>query len=237
VRNVLLALFGVVAFGPLVALATVAFQQLLDPQTRAQLLAAGPSIRQVLLLLRSAAFALSVAAGATVLGVVAASALWQWSRGVWRHWRWWFLLLLFIPPYLQAQAWLSALAMTSAALGGATGVASASGGLAAWWAEVMLYAPLTAGLALLGLCSVEPLTNVDAAAQDRLVALLSRWQHECGAAMIYVSHCLSEAQRLCPRVLVLDDGQLRPSSSEDLASAPEPGPQLPGYSQPPVSTL
>jgi iron(III) transport system permease protein len=155
-RNVLLALFAVIACGPLVALALVAIQQLLEPGTRAQLLAAGPSSRQVLLLLRSAAFAFSVAAGAAVLGVVAASALWQWSRGVWRQLRWWFLLLLFIPPYLQAQAWLSALAMTSAALGGAPGVASASGGLAAWWAEVLLYAPMTAGLALLGLCAVEP---------------------------------------------------------------------------------
>jgi iron(III) transport system permease protein len=156
VRNVLLAVFAVVAFGPLIALAFAAFQQLLDPQTREQLLAAGPSLRQVLLLLHSAAFALSVAAGATMLGVVAASALWQWSRGAWRHLRWWFLLLLFIPPYLQAQAWLSALAMTSAALGRAAGVAGASGGLAAWWAEVMLYTPMTVGLALLGLCAVEP---------------------------------------------------------------------------------
>jgi iron(III) transport system ATP-binding protein len=62
----------------------------------------------------------------------------------------------------------------------------------------------------------EPLTNVDAAAQDMLVALLSQWQREYGAAMIYVSHSLSEVQRLCPRVLVLDDGQLRPSTSDDL---------------------
>lgn len=72
----------------------------------------------------------------------------------------------------------------------------------------------------------EPLANVDAAAQDMLLALLARWQHECGAAMIYVSHCLSEVQRLCPRVLVLEDGQLRPASSEDLATAPEQGPHL-----------
>lgn len=157
VRRVALSIYLLIAFGPILVLALHGLQQYLDPLAKPELLAAGITLRQLRLLLSSAGLALLIAASSTVLGILAASALWQWTRGPLRALRYWFLLLLFIPPYLQAQAWLSALAATGAALGGAGAAVLPHSWFVAWWVEATIYAPLVAGLALLGLCAVDPL--------------------------------------------------------------------------------
>lgn len=157
VRRTALAIYLLIAIGPIVVLAAHGLLQFTDPRARPELLAAGITLRQLRLLLSSAGFALLVAVSSTALGVLAATALWQWSRGSLRVLRYWFLLLLFIPPYLQAQAWMSALAATGTALGGTAAAISSHSWLVAWWVEATIYAPLAAGLAMLGLSAIDPL--------------------------------------------------------------------------------
>lgn len=111
------------------------------------------SARRLELLVRSAGQALVVAAGATLLGTLAALFLWTWQAGRGQHFpsavRWLIFLLAPLPPYIHALAWL--------ALANAVGAAGAAGRgvVMSAWVQVMAYLPLTTALALVGLESVE----------------------------------------------------------------------------------
>ena len=105
------------------------------------------SLRRLELLGRSTGQALAVAAGATLLGTLAALFLWGWQG---RGWpgpaRWLIFLLAPLPPYIHALAWM---ALASAV--GATG----RGVVMSAWVQVMAFLPLSTALALVGLESVE----------------------------------------------------------------------------------
>jgi len=157
------------------------------------MLEASLSLRQLKLLLTSAGFALLVAAAAAALGGLAASALWQWSRAGLRVLRWSFLLLLFVPPYLQAYAWTSALAATNFRLGGSGAVSPVQSWILAWWAETLIYAPLTVGLALLGHCALNPrlleaarLLRPDHAVWGRVALPLAWPSLAAGAGLVFL---------------------------------------------------
>jgi iron(III) transport system permease protein len=109
------------------------------------------SARRLGLLGRSAGLALAVAAGATLLGMLAALFLWRsplrwgWNSSKLRHLpgaaRWLIFLLAPLPPYIHALAWM--------ALTASVGVVMSA------WVQVMAFLPLTTALALVGLESVE----------------------------------------------------------------------------------
>ena len=106
------------------------------------------SARRLGLLGRSAGLALAVAAGATLLGTLAALFLWRRPGGL-RPARWLIFLLAPLPPYIHALAWMT--------LAGAVDVSGSAGrgvGMSAW-VQVMAFLPLTTALALIGLESVE----------------------------------------------------------------------------------
>ena len=117
------------------------------------------SVRRLGLLGRSAGLALAVAAGATLLGTLAALFLWRsplrWGDGpggmrrLPGAARWLIFLLAPLPPYIHALAWM--------ALAGSADVSGPSGGgvVMSAWVQVMAFLPLTTALALVGLESVE----------------------------------------------------------------------------------
>lgn len=111
------------------------------------------SARRLELLARSAGQALAVAAGATLLGTLAALLLWTWQAGRSQHFpsavRWLIFLLAPLPPYIHALAWM--------ALADAVGAAGTAGRgvVMSAWVQVMAYLPLATALALVGLESVE----------------------------------------------------------------------------------
>lgn len=154
-RRCALACYLVLVYGPILALVLLTVQQLADPQVAPDLHRAGLNLRQLTLLARSAGLALLVALCAMAAGTLAATALWQWTRGPRCVLRWWFLLLLFIPPYLQAQAWRDAVLAAISMLGASPAAGATSWGMS-WLIEVLIYMPLATGLALLGLVHVDP---------------------------------------------------------------------------------
>jgi iron(III) transport system permease protein len=146
-RKAGLIIFLIVVFGPIAALLLAAIFSLLSPGGIEDFKGAIPSTRHLGLLLKTFLFCLCVASGSSILGILAGSVLWRWQRGIGAWLRWLVLFLIIIPPYVHALAWTSAFNGLNAALQGWTG---------AWWVEVMAYAPITIGLALLGFASVDP---------------------------------------------------------------------------------
>jgi len=100
------------------------------------------SLRRLDLLARSTGQALAVAAGATLLGTLAALFLWRLHGAV----RWLIFLLAPLPPYIHALAWM--------AIAAAMGAPQRGVGMSAW-VQVMAFLPLSTALALVGLESVE----------------------------------------------------------------------------------
>jgi peptide/nickel transport system permease protein len=54
----------------------------------------------------------------------------------------------------------------------------------------------------------EPVTALDADLRAEMLELLQRLSHESGTAMLVVSHELQVLEDLCPRICVLDGGQI-----------------------------
>ncbi len=112
--------------------------------------------RQFYLLLKSAGFAIAVTIADVLIAVFAASRFWTWNTRV----SWTVAALLFsmiaIPPYIHILAWRFAIDWLNAQLG-TVGLPELvfSGWGAAWWVQTMALAPVSTGLALLGLYSVD----------------------------------------------------------------------------------
>jgi iron(III) transport system permease protein len=122
-----------------------------------------PNERRLLLLGRSIGLAASVSAGSTVLGLFAGSVLWRWRSGAGRLLRWFLLALVPIPAYLHALGWSSFMVKLNAALT-ALGIPHLAfrGWGASWWVQLMAFAPISIGFALIAFESIDP-TMIDAA--------------------------------------------------------------------------
>lgn len=150
-----LLLFLLTVFAPLVALLSGSIRDNGAGHT-AWLGLAIPWGRRGLLLLRSVALAAAVAGGGLVLGFLAAGVLWRWQTGRKAWLRWLLLALAPLPPYVHALAWSAAAAFVNRLLQSFLGFSlSGSGFFSSWWVQVMALLPLSVGLALVGLESVE----------------------------------------------------------------------------------
>ncbi len=114
------------------------------------------SARRLGLLGRSAGLALAVAAGATLLGSLAALFLWgsngRRSGGLPRlpgATRWLIFLLAPLPPYIHALAWMALASSVDASGAAGRGVVMSA------WVQGLAFLPLATALALVGLESVE----------------------------------------------------------------------------------
>lgn len=116
-----------------------------------------PIGRQLDLLAQSVLFSACVATGVACLGMLCGVFLWRLRSPAGIYLRWFCVLVLAIPPYIHAMAWMS----LSQGLGYLEPVFKVSawlprGWFAAWWVEVMALTPLGTGMTLLGLESVTP---------------------------------------------------------------------------------
>jgi iron(III) transport system permease protein len=116
-----------------------------------------PIGRKLDLFIRSLELAVGVAISGMVLGILGAIFLWRWRTGIRAHLRWSVLLLIVIPPYVHALAWVSAINGINSLLN-AIGFPNIpfQGWLASWWIQLMALVPITIGLTLIGLESVDP---------------------------------------------------------------------------------
>ena len=147
-----LLIFIIVVLGPLLALLAETIPALAEGNS-SWLLLALPSGRRLSLLANSVGLACSVAAGDIGLGVLGGLVLWRWDKGRLSRLRWLVLIAAPVPAYIQALAWTSvAGSLNSFGLN----LLPSQGFAAAWWIELMAYAPLSVGLTLLGLKSLEP---------------------------------------------------------------------------------
>jgi iron(III) transport system permease protein len=100
-----------------------------------------PSGRVFGLLVNSVILALCVAVSATVIGVLAGTWLWTNDRGIRGYLPWALLVFIPLPSTLYYFAWSSLLPLT--------------GGISAWWIQVMMYLPLLTIFSYIGLRLVE----------------------------------------------------------------------------------
>ncbi|MFC2101909.1 ABC transporter permease [Bacteroidota bacterium] len=135
-------ILGLILFGPLIALlAETIVLQIHDPGEGLSLIL--PTGRCATLFLRTIGLGLSVSLTGMVAGVMIASVLWRWNRGKVRQLRWLILVFAAIPPYIHALAWTSLISPVAM-----------NGWWASWWVQLMSFLPIAAGLALVGLESV-----------------------------------------------------------------------------------
>ncbi|NYT06357.1 MAG: iron ABC transporter permease [Methanomicrobiales archaeon] len=140
-------LFAIVVFGPLAALIVAAGG---DAGSDALLLLV-PAGRRLSLFCESILLSGAVAATATLVGLCAASLLWEMRTGPGSRARWLLLVAAPVPAYLYAQAWM--------------GVAGSSAPIPLWvpadailsaWVQIGAFLPLCVGLSMLALASVPP---------------------------------------------------------------------------------
>jgi iron(III) transport system permease protein len=115
------------------------------------------SVRQMGLLLNSTGLALAVALSGMVIGFLAATVLWRFETGLPSMLRWLILILAPLPLYIHAIAWAPIMQQA--------GILMAPFGLrpidfegwgASWWVQMMSLLPLSTGICLAGLKSIEP---------------------------------------------------------------------------------
>jgi iron(III) transport system permease protein len=116
------------------------------------------SARQIGLLLNSSGLALNVALSGMVIGFLAATVLWRFETGLPSMLRWLILILIPLPPYIHALAWAS-LAQKAGLLASSFGLQlfTFEGWGASWWVQLMSLLPLSTGICLAGLKSIEPI--------------------------------------------------------------------------------
>ena len=116
-----------------------------------------PTGRRFDLFIRSMALAGGVAISGMILGILGAIFLWRWRTGIGAYLRWSVLLLIVVPPYVHALAWISAISGINSLLN-ATGFPNIpfQGWLGSWWIQLMALVPIPIGLTLIALESVAP---------------------------------------------------------------------------------
>lgn len=117
-----------------------------------------PTGRRFGLLMESMVLAVAVAGFSGVVAVFAGSYLWmrQSVLPMYRYLCNFILFLALLPPYVHTLAWSTAMLALNTFLGQA-GLYEIpfNGFVASWWVEVMAWLPLSIGLVLLGLSSVD----------------------------------------------------------------------------------
>ncbi|MFP1632826.1 ABC transporter permease [Zhengella sp. ZM62] len=116
-----------------------------------------PSLRRTGLFMTSIGLAFSVAVFAATVSVLAARALRRRSGRVAAMLYWAPLAMIAVPPYVHANAWMSAGAGIDALLGrtGAT-APGAPDAVAAFWVQSMAFLPAAYGFVLLGIARMDP---------------------------------------------------------------------------------
>lgn len=145
----------VISTGPLIALGVETFVWLWS-QTVAEVADVFSLPRQFGLLAKSVVFSVAVTLGDLVIGFFAASLFWTWNTRASRIIAFGLLSMIAIPPYIHVLAWRVVVDWLNNGIGtiGLPELAFSGWG-AAWWVQTMAFAPVTAGLTLLGLSSVD----------------------------------------------------------------------------------
>jgi len=147
-------LFSVIVLGPFILLLISTTKDLFRVGAEWLSLAI-PSGRRLDIFLRSLGLALSVAIGAMIVGIFLASFLWQKRGRLWLYIRWFVLLLIAIPPYVHALAWMSTVGFIEGGLRSfGLSVLPFRGVFASWWVQLMALLPISIGMSLLGLETV-----------------------------------------------------------------------------------
>ena len=102
-----------------------------------------------------------LAAGVTLTGVIigtlAASRLWSLNEKPFQYLRWFVVLFAAVPPYIHALAWSTVFALLGSGLQPLSIHLPPLGGwMGSWLVQMMAFLPLSVGLALLGLETVDP---------------------------------------------------------------------------------
>jgi iron(III) transport system permease protein len=151
-----LFLFMAIVFGPLLALMADAGQWLLAGNS-SELTLMVPTGRRLALLIRSLGLAASVATGGIIAGILVGSLLWQWHTRTGVYVRWFVVLLIAVPPYVHALTWMSvADAINSLFQPTALPCVPMHGWLASWWVQLAALTPISIGMTLIGLESIDP---------------------------------------------------------------------------------
>jgi len=146
----LLSLFIVVVFGPICAL--IAITILYCTGNAADVIALLlPAGRRLDLLISSVILAGTVAVSATGIGILAGSLLWEIRTGVLSRLRWLVVVLVMVPAFLYAQAWITLFAWLHVP-------GSLPAGLISYWVQLGAFLPLGVVLGILAMASVDPVS-------------------------------------------------------------------------------
>lgn len=146
-------LYLAVVFGPICALILETFSYLINNPMDIWSMTI-PFGRRLDLLEHSLVLAIAVSISGTCIGVLVASALWSFQKGLLLYLRWFFILLLPIPPYIHALAWYPLFYGNYAAPTTLLPLVS-NGWIMSWWVYLMAFLPIALGMSLLGLESVD----------------------------------------------------------------------------------
>ena len=113
--------------------------------------------RRWTLIQNSVQLAAAVAITGMLTGILAASRLWSLNEKPFLYMRWLVLLFAAVPPYIHALAWSTVIALLGNVLQplGIT-LPPLGGWVGSWLVQMMAFMPLSVGLALLGLETVDP---------------------------------------------------------------------------------
>ncbi|WP_165784287.1 ABC transporter permease [Zhengella mangrovi] len=145
-------LWLIVGLGPILALLAAI------PASEGMADALMPSLRRASLFMTSIALAFSVAVFTVTVSALAARSLRRRSGRASALLYWAPLAMIAVPPYVHANAWMSAGAGIDALLGrtAATGL-SAPDAVAAFWVQSMAFLPAAYGFVLLGMARMDPM--------------------------------------------------------------------------------
>ncbi|MBN1667128.1 MAG: iron ABC transporter permease [Anaerolineales bacterium] len=163
----LLFTYLVIVFGPLLYLGGQAIRDVSEQNNSLAMIL--PGARRLVLLAKSIGLASVVAISSLVAGSLAASLLWCWRSGLIGYLRWTPLILIVLPPYIQALVW-STVFQKLAAL---TGISLFQGWFASAWVQTAAWMPLATGLVLVGLETIDAsLVNAARMLRPDLTSLL-----------------------------------------------------------------
>lgn len=115
-----------------------------------------PSPRKWGLLIQSILLSGLTAIFSALIGVTAASRLWEYKKGAGNLLKWLVLLLLVIPPYIHTHAWGLFVDRINNILGSMNiGTIAFQGFWASLFVETIVFLPITTGLSLLGMAAVD----------------------------------------------------------------------------------
>ncbi|MGE5416052.1 MAG: ABC transporter permease [Acidobacteriota bacterium] len=112
-----------------------------------------PSGRRLKLLVDTLLFALEVALSGMVIGVILASQVQRWHRGFLSYVKWMILAMALVPPFIHASAWTTLFYKLSTSAG--LSYVTLQGWSGCWWVQLMSLLPISLGLAMIGLESVD----------------------------------------------------------------------------------